>query len=374
MIDIKENFQVEILPGCPDEHKQLLADYWAMDEHGEFLNKRDKLLEGQDLSISELAHLLASHTKATFIKGFCKGCGQEIKEEATSQTGIKTIISEAKREHRYSELICEDCLQERIKAEQEETRKIREEMMERERALELEKEEKRRITYEFLKASLANRKWEQLTEDDSELLHLIARKRNKKDIFAEAFRKSKYGSAENYAIWRSFKNLEKAGLIWIEREEDKTIEHIHMLDELRELILLRFFEDIPSGVDTPTLAAENFDKLRITLRRNKYRQKIQHPYFSGQIKLTRDFLLKEGETYRYAGWVRDDGSLAVNIEPASKLLQDAKEVFEERLPNPSRPSEIMGQEYHSRGSSEANSEDDENKDFFGSHFDSEAPF
>jgi hypothetical protein len=371
MIDIKENFHFEILPGCPDEYKQLLTDYWAMDEHGEFVNKRDKLLEGEDLSISELAHLLTSHTKATFIKGFCKGCGQEIKEDATSQSGIKTIIRDAKREHRYNELICEDCLQERIKAEQEETRKIREEMMERERALELEKEEKRRITYELLKASLVNRAWEQLSEDDSELLHMIARKRNKREIFAEVFKNTSYGSTQNYAIWRSFNNLEKAGLIWIERGENNSIEHIHMLDELRELILLRFFEDIPSGLDTPTLAAENFDKLRITLRRNKYRQKIQHPYFSGQIKLTRDFLLKEGETYRYAGWVRDDGSLAINIEPASKLLLDAKEVYEEHTPGSSISDEIISHRYDNRTSGDG---DKDNEDLLGTQFDSEAPF
>jgi hypothetical protein len=55
------------------------------------------------------------------------------------------------------------------------------------------------------------------------------------------------------------------------------------------------------------------EELKMSLKKNLGKTQNRHPEYSGNFTFGRDIVLKKGETYRYGGWLNDDGSIYIRI-------------------------------------------------------------
>jgi RNase P subunit RPR2 len=277
-------FKVEIAPNVDDDYSTIINEYWQMSDN-EFVNKPKQINARYNITLAELNKIIKDFSRCDITHAHCSECGQAIVSSVYSQTSFKEnkrkIISKCNEcSHQYYMNI--ESEKQRLKAESQ---------------LSMEKK---------FELAVQERRWNQLTDEELEILRKIVHFKDKKLINKEVFN----GNFYDKSIWFKVKRIEKLGLIEIEREDSGSI--IRFL--FPAILEKEIFTDSAIG-------NVELDFLGFSLAKNIHKTNVRQPDYSGTFILSRPVKLEAEIKYIYGGWINTDGSINLKIQPLANITQ-----------------------------------------------------
>ena len=112
-------------------------------------------------------------------------------------------------------------------------------------------------------------------------------------------------------LWNIIHRLDKLGLIWIEKNEDGKINHIHKHGQL----YTKMAELFPHLVIKRITLQQVY---KLYLDQNQDKSKSNHPDFLGILPSSFRMLIDPSIEYRYVAWINELGKLFLKIESFPK--------------------------------------------------------
>jgi hypothetical protein len=279
-----KNYKIEITGDVNENYSEIINEYWEQGEK-EFKNKPKQICAKHNITLGELNRMVKDFSKCEITHGYCTDCGQAMINTVYSQTSF--LESRRKTLER-----CSDCSHIFFKNIQEERdRQFEEQKLDMDKKFEL---------------AVQERRWNDLSDEELDILKKIVHHKEKKLIGQEVF----YGDWYDKSIWYKVKRIERLGLIHIERSEyGGAIKRFHFPQ-----ILEQEFKNY-NFVDT------ELDFIGFSLIKNFNKSKVRQPDYSGTFVLKRAVKLDSDVKYIYGGWLITDGSINLKIQPVSNLEQ-----------------------------------------------------
>ena len=282
-----ETYKIEIADDVNEDYSEIINEYWEPGEK-EFKNKPKQICTKHNITLGELNRIVKDFSKCEITHGYCTDCGQAMISTVYSQTSF--LESRRKTLER-----CSDCSQTFFKNIQEELERQREE-----KKLDLEKK---------FELAVHERRWNDLTDEELDILKKIVHYKEKKLIGQEVFN----GDWFDNSIWNKIKRIKRLGLIEIERNEyDGSI------------IRFLFPQDLEQEFGNNNFVDTELDFLGFSLAKNINKSNVRQPDYSGTFVLKRPVKIDAAVKYIYGGWLNTDGSINLKIQPISSLVQKVK--------------------------------------------------
>jgi hypothetical protein len=273
--------------------EELILNYWEFDGK-DFCFSVKSLAEKANLAPHKLPLLISKYSQVTIDKGMCE-CGKHIVETIENRTEYKEVQKYLKPN------IAIDCQECKKRADEERKTKL----------YELKATQYSEKFFE-LESALLEKRWTKLTDQEIEALYIIGRSSSKNEIFRSLF-PNNTNTAESKQTWRILNKLDRLALIWMERDYPSgPIRKIHTAPGLATEIYNHLNPKTESS-HSEGETNHSSEELKMSLKKNPGKTQNRHPEYSGNFTFGRDIVLKKGETYRYGGWLNDDGSIYIRI-------------------------------------------------------------
>jgi hypothetical protein len=281
-----EEYKIHIKPDLSEDYSIIIQEYWEIVDN-DFPNRPKQICQKYNITIGELNKIIKDYSCCNIVHGYCSGCGVVIEDKVYSQTSFR------EKKRRYIKERCNDC--EIAFYKEREAERVRQ-----------QDEEKQQIEERFSQA-IQEKRWNNLSDEELEILKGIVRIKNKSLIYKEIFNDDPFDKS----IWRKVGNIEKKGLLCVKRNSYKSVIEFHFPEQL-EQILLRDNKDIIN---------EELDFLSFSLSKYINKTQIRQPDYSGTFILKRPVRLVANVKYIYGGWINTDGSINIKIQPLDNIVQ-----------------------------------------------------
>ena len=138
--------------------------------------------------------------------------------------------------------------------------------------------------------------------------------------------------------WKIINQLERLGIIYIERDINKEVLNFEILPPLKSQIIeiLKTENDTLEYNHTTSINQYNRqdapiqNRLSFSLKPKLNKTEARHPDYSGVFKLPTDVLLKQGVEYVYGAWVLTDGSINLKFTPKEDIFPTINEDLDDQ--------------------------------------------
>lgn len=289
-------YEVHFINSPDDEQKAMLLEYWQFID-GRFIHKPTALAKTNNTSIYDFRKFVSEFSYFSFSR-FCKNCGVEILEKATSHTNF----SDLKRRNKS----CESCYED----EQLEFKRQQEKWRKKEKI----KQEKRNFN-DKLNTRLQQFVYLKLTDYEVNfMLNFIKVSSNK-------IGRSYY---DKHSV--TFYKLSKNNLIEIEENLDEEYVTVHYSQKLEE-VLTEHLNTLPLQPQESTGTSRSskkkrtpWSRLSFLLEKNNSYRSPNTPRFSGTITFKEDIVIRKGTKCLYGVWDRDNDKAWLSLTPTSDII------------------------------------------------------
>jgi len=281
---IMKNYKIHIDSELRDGISIILRDYWAMVEN-DFINKPKDICDKYNVEIGELNKIVRSNSHCAIIVSRCDICKVETEENVYSQTSFR----EKKRQYninRDGKRKCSKC------------ENVLNELRKKDISLQYEKDRCRRG--EHFNRAIQNKRWNELSNEELQILKDIIRLKSKRLIYQKIFN----NDPQDKAIWKQVNNIEKKGLLIVDRDSSFRVISFVFPNSLEYIL--------PERLNIDKVETVNY--LNLLLPKKAYTT-IKDPDYFGTIVLGKSVKLEAGTEYICEGWINADESITLSIKP-----------------------------------------------------------
>lgn len=302
-----KNVNVEYLEDCSVESKDVANLYWELDSQNQFVNKPAQIKKAYNLRQHALNQIISQSSYLGF-ELECDECNEIKKLKVTSQTPFNQWVREASKSN--STFQCSSCKQAEIDREA------------------IKAEEKREALQTRFKQALDEKKYENLSLFNKELLHNCL---TKKFQDLKKHYEKRPGNRNFKQLFSGLYYLESMDLILLQRiENSNTVTDLAYLPRLKDEFT--YEEPIPETKAPVVLKTKETSKLQIKLTPNHNGNHPDSPQHAGLVTFKKPIKIEADVEYTFAFWPRANGSLYLTLVPIDDIYPAPKQSSISNLP------------------------------------------